>query len=469
KQVMVKKEVERAWQLAETVSRFGFDSSGKRSMNGLRYAMGHVVKGSAVSLVKIAIPDENIVYGFGDDPRLEETDAVMAKAMATGQPQLKKLDATPFLNFGGAVVVAAPLVGSKKGSVGVLVSTEEVISWLSSTVKLLFFYILVNFFVVTFAGVWQVSKVALKPVQRLLAKAENVDDEASFLFHDETGSEFSRLSMALNTMISRINADREKLKASVVELEAANEELTRAQEEVVRAEKLSAMGRLASGVAHEIGNPLGIVTGYLALIKKSDSPKEREDFILRVEEELSRMDGIIRQLLDFNRSGEKVAREPVSVHSIVEEMHELVRVQPLLKEISLESELGAEEDWVFAAGAELRQVFMNMVLNAADAIEAAEVDAGRIFIQTRMKDESQMEVVVEDNGGGIASEVLPNVFDPFFTTKDPGKGTGLGLSVSFLIVQGLGGNLRAENSKARGTRMIMELPVATLGVKKGEA
>ncbi|MCG8472237.1 MAG: hypothetical protein MI742_10300, partial [Desulfobacterales bacterium] len=91
KQVMVKKEVERAWQLAETVSRFGFDSSGKRSMNGLRYAMGHVVKGSAISLVKIDIPDENLVYGFGDDPRLEETHAVMADAMETGEPQLKKL------------------------------------------------------------------------------------------------------------------------------------------------------------------------------------------------------------------------------------------------------------------------------------------------------------------------------------------------------------------------------------------
>ena len=466
KQVMVKKEVERAYHLAQTVGELAFDQEGRRNMAGIRFAMGHVVEGSAVTLVKLSIPGDDLSYGFGNDPRLAEAEKAINETIETNEPVVKHLGSSPFISFGGAVVVAAPLTGAKRGGVGIVVSTDVVEGWLSGIVKILSFYIVINLLVVTFAGVWQVSKVALRPVNRLLAKAEDVESVDGALFHDEVGSEFSRLSMALNAMISRINEDRKKLKKSVQELEVANADLKKAQQEVVRAEKLAAMGRLASGVAHEIGNPLGIVTGYLALMKGADTPEERDDFIHRTEEELSRIDGIIRQLLDFNRNGNSGEKGAVSVHGLVEEVQELVRVQPMLKEIYFTTELEAEEDGVLSTDGELRQVFMNMVLNAADAIEAAEVEKGHIHIRTRKPDDDHLEVVVEDNGGGISQKVLGNVFDPFFTTKDPGEGTGLGLSVSFMIVEGLGGSLRAESREGDGTQMIMEFPVAKTSQSK---
>lgn len=300
---------------------------------------------------------------------------------------------------------------------------------------------------------------------RLLSKAENVGTEEPFLFHEEAGNEFSRLSMALNTMVSRINEDREKLKLSVQELESANTELKKAQEEIVRTEKLAAMGRLASGVAHEIGNPLGIIAGYLTLIKSTEAAEERDDFIHRTEEEVVRIDGIIRQLLDFNRSGAKGDKVVVGVHELVGEIRELVRVQPLLKEIDFTTELQASNDGVMATHGELRQVFVNMILNAADAIEAAQREPGTISVATENivegDGQSFLEVVVEDNGEGIAEGNLLNIFDPFFSTKEPGKGTGLGLSVSFMIVEGLGGSLRAESRNGEGTRMILRFPVHT--------
>lgn len=463
RQVLVKQEVQRAGHLVQAVAHMGFDDSGQRDMNGLRFALGGMMESSAVTLVKVVLLDQDLSYGFGTDPRVGEADAAIRDAVKAGAPIVHRGDANPLFGFGGAVIVAVPLDPPMRGGVAAVVSTEEVASWLESTVKMLAFYILVNLCVVTFAGVAQVSKVAIKPVARLLAKAEAVGTDGNHFFHEEAGSEFSRLSMALNTMISRISEDREKLKISVRELEAANAELTKAQEEVIRAEKLAAMGRLASGVAHEIGNPLGIITGYLALIKTVDSPEKRDDYIHRTEEEVGRIDGIIRQLLDFNRSGAKGEKVVVGVHELVGEIRELVRVQPLLKDIAFTTELLADQDGVVATHGELRQVFVNMVLNAADAIAAAQREHGTIGVFTRNipGDDGQplLEVVVEDNGEGIPEQNLLNIFDPFFSTKEPGQGTGLGLSVSFMIVEGLHGSLRAESVDGQGTRMILRFPI----------
>ncbi|WP_300667342.1 ATP-binding protein [Desulfoluna sp.] len=462
RQVMVKKEVERALHLAQAVTDYGFDEHGKRDIAGLRFALRGMVEGSAVSLVKVSLLDEDLSYGFGTDTRVGAAEEAIGQSVKAGEPVIVKGDADSLFGFDGAVIVAVPFEKPGRGGVAVVVSTDKVSAWLSNTVKLLAIYILINLCVVTWAGVTQVSKVALKPVTRLLSKAESAGTEEPFFFQEEAGSEFSRLSMALNTMISRVNEDREKLKLTVRELKEANIELTRAQQDVVRAEKLAAMGRLASGVAHEIGNPLGIITGYLSLIKTSEQLDERADFIHRTEEEVGRIDGIIRQLLDFNRSGAKGETVVVSVHELVAEIRELVRVQPLFKGIDFTTALNAENDGVVATHGELRQVFLNMVLNAADAIAAADKQDGSLGVVTRnvRGDEGRifLEVVVEDNGDGISETDLPNIFDPFFSTKEPGQGTGLGLSVSFLIVEGLGGTLRAE-SDSNATRMILRFPV----------
>ena len=462
-QMMVKKEVKRALYLAHTVAEMDLFLERTPDLQGMGGILGALVDTSAISLVEISLPDDELRYGFGTPLAGRRVKVALHRAMATGEAIMDKGSVSLLHGLEGATIVALPLNGPARGAVAVVVATEAVRGWLAEPVKLILFYILINLCLLTVAGVHQISKVTLKPVTRLLAKAENLGSQEPFFLGGEVGSEFSRLSLALNTLISRINEDRERLKASVSQLEGANQELKRAQEEVIRAEKLAAMGRLASGVAHEIGNPLGVITGYLSLIGTSEIPEERADFIRRTEEEVGRIDGIIRELLDLNRGTLSGERSVVRVHALVGELRELIRVQPLLKGIDVAMTLAAGEDAIVATHGELRQVFVNLILNAADAIKSVD-RSGIITILTRNIQipgaPSRLEVVVADNGAGMSAETLPFIFDPFFSTKEPGQGTGLGLWVSFRIVEGLGGRLTAESHPGEGTRMIFQFPLA---------
>ncbi len=276
------------------------------------------------------------------------------------------------------------------------------------------------------------------------------------------------LSKALNIMLKRISADKEKLRSTVLSLEKANLDLKKAQREIIRAEKLASVGRLSAGIAHEIGNPIGIVIGYLELLKQEDiSGEERDEYIHRTEEEIERINTIIRQLLEVSRPSNS-GRTAVSVHELIHDTASVLRVQPLMSNIELSLKLSAEEDTVLADPNQLRQVFLNLAINAADAISGEGEDSGgKLEISTLLEKDggsdtknsaAQLKIMFIDDGPGIAEENLGNIFDPFFTTKDPGRGTGLGLSVSFMIVESLGGTMTVTSEAGRGTTMIISLP-----------
>jgi signal transduction histidine kinase len=269
-------------------------------------------------------------------------------------------------------------------------------------------------------------------------------------------------------MLRRISADKEKLRSTVNSLEKANLELKRAQEEIIRAEKLASVGRLSAGIAHEIGNPIGIVMGYLELIKQKDIPDaERNEYIHRTEAEIERINTIIRQLLEISRpsnAGSKV----VSVHELIDDIAEVLNVQPLMSGITLECRLEAQNDKVLADSNQLRQVFLNLMINAADAISSGgKTVNGKLLIQSALAGETSerpqdlkthLKIMFIDNGPGIPKENIANIFDPFYTTKEPGKGTGLGLSVSFMIVEGFGGKMTVSSAIGEGTTMTLFLP-----------
>jgi signal transduction histidine kinase len=144
-------------------------------------------------------------------------------------------------------------------------------------------------------------------------------------------------------------------------------------------------------------------------------------------------------------------------------------VQPLISKIEIALNLAAENDTVFADSNQLRQVFLNLIINAADAISAESGNAGgKLEITTALEAKTdpdsqnpaaRLKIMFIDNGPGIAAEHLDNIFDPFFTTKDPGRGTGLGLSVSFMIVESLGGTMSVTSDIGRGTTMTLSLPL----------
>jgi signal transduction histidine kinase len=275
-------------------------------------------------------------------------------------------------------------------------------------------------------------------------------------------------------MLTRIAEDKKKLRSTVTSLEKANLDLKKAQSEIIRAEKLASIGRLSAGIAHEIGNPIGIVMGYLELLKQENADidvKEKREYIRRTENEITRINTIIRQLLDLSRPSAE-GTDSISVHDVINDLTNVVRFQPLISNIDIQLDLGAENDRVFADSNQLRQVFLNLMLNAADAIDSyPSSDKGRLIIRSSNAQEDSLTdsaveparrwltIEVKDNGLGIDAEHLGNIFDPFFTTKDPGKGTGLGLSVCFMIVESIGGRITAISDQGLGTTMILYLPL----------
>ena len=214
---------------------------------------------------------------------------------------------------------------------------------------------------------------------------------------------------------------------------------------------------------HEVGNPLGIVLGYLELLKRGDlSVKEREDFLERIEAEVNRIHQIIRELLDFSR-GSGPHREETNVHELIMETLHLLTPQPMMAQIEIQPSLDAKDDVVLAVPTQLKQVFLNIIINAADAMAETDLSKGagspRVLKIGTANKSGFIQVTFTDTGAGIPPEAQGRLFDPFFTTKEPGKGTGLGLSVCYTIMEGLGGAIRVESPAGSGARVTVDIPL----------
>ncbi len=375
----------------------------------------------------------------------------------------------PFFPDRRGLIVAVPVRahGRIAGSIAVMIPLAAIYSSIRGYERIILVSLLVNLIVLSVVGLFRFLRSTVRPIENLVSLAESYseDDSLPFLMLDG-GDEFGQLSGALNRMLGRIEDDKEKLRATVRSLEEANRELRNTQQEMVRTEKLASIGRLAAGMAHEIGNPLGIVQGYMGLLKMRNlSVEERFDYAGRAEQELQRVNSLIRQLLDFSRASTG-QRQQVSLHEILSSLESMVRHQPFLAGVELICSFGAVHDTVLANPDQLMQVFLNCLMNSADAIVAAGREEGRITISTRSGSQQgsdaaadQIVVSITDNGEGIREEDLANVLDPFFTTKAPGKGTGLGLSVSHSIVTGHGGSMVIRSIYTKETTIEIRLPL----------
>jgi len=331
--------------------------------------------------------------------------------------------------------------------------------------KIIFMYILLDTLVLVVVGFYLLSRIVVKPINRLLKMtSEYTEGELMPSLEESSANEIGELSRSLNHMLRRLEQNKIEMKNHVLSLEKANRELQQAQDEIIRSEKFASVGRLGAGIAHEIGNPIGIVLGYLELLEKNDvTETERKDFLERIEDEITRISGIIRQLLDYSRPSEGV-REPVAVHEIVIKTLDILGPQPMMEDIQIDIETRATRDTVYADPNLLQQVFLNIIMNAADALAEADSRNGSdskksLGIRSRNTDR-KIEIIFEDNGPGIPQEDLGRIFDPFYTTKEPGKGTGLGLSVSYRIVEDIGGTLWAESTLGKGTILRVGLPLS---------
>nr|WP_321467062.1 ATP-binding protein [uncultured Desulfobulbus sp.] len=325
-------------------------------------------------------------------------------------------------------------------------------------------YLLINLIILSVVGFFRMREIILRPVERLLHLTNSYRDEHGVPFLAlQNANELAQLYTAMQQMLNRIRTDREKLQQHVSSLEQANLQLRNTREEMIRTEKLSSVGRLAAGLAHEIGNPVGIVQGYLGLLGRSDvGDNERNEFCRRAEQELQRVNQLIRRLLDFARpsSGKE---EQVDPHLAIEEALALLCPQPLFDGIEITCALCEQSAHVRCDSGQLLQVLLNCLMNAADAIHTAGCMPGRIRISSVWHEQDNRQfirILIADNGCGMEEHELAAAFDPFFTTKAPGQGTGLGLSVSYSLVQAMGGAISLANQAEGGAVVTIELPLS---------
>ena len=414
---------------------------------------------------------------------------IISNAMQTGKP-FSQLTGVTWDILGKQpryAVLAAPLFGQNRviAGIGIVFDLEKNYLFFRQTQFVLFILMLINTAILTFIGMFSMGKIIVRPIQRLVNRVDafNEDDRQIF-FSDKKDSEFNTLSKSINSMVRRIALDKEKLQQTIRSLEQSNSELKQAQNDIIRAEKMASVGRLAAGIAHEIGNPIGIVMGYMELLQQDDiTDDERSEFLTRTEDEISRIDLIIKQLLNYSRTS-VYQSETVSVNRVIRDTLEIVKFQPVITAIKIRSELTAQNDSVRADADQLRQVCLNLILNAADAIaDSANRDNGQLLITSTLRTDTDVDAELNmpaghhakpsestrqatvlvvnftDNGTGIAPADIDYIFDPFFTTKEPGKGTGLGLSVSFKIIERLGGVISAVSDGTEGTTMTIQLPL----------
>jgi signal transduction histidine kinase len=312
--------------------------------------------------------------------------------------------------------------------------------------------------------------------------AENWSARCSVGRQDELGN----VAEALNEMASKIQEKEKKLFLTIESLKQANAELEARQNEQLQIEKLASIGRLAAGVAHEVGNPLGAIAGYIDILKrvvtKSGGTREDIEICDRIETEANRISKIIRALLQQARPTKEriktVVLKPVLVRS--------VQLAQIPSTIDLEFDFEEEAAAVLAEEDQLVQVFLNLLVNARHAIEEKKdrTDRGRLKIRCRkrklpiykpgvneggdydtsvvrsLKPEVYWVVSVEDNGSGISEADQKKLFEPFFSTKAPGKGTGLGLYVTKSIIESFRGAIVVRSAPNYGASFSVFLPMA---------
>jgi two-component system, NtrC family, sensor kinase len=284
-------------------------------------------------------------------------------------------------------------------------------------------------------------------------------------------SEFRRLAASFNHMADRLIAEQELL---------------------VRSEKLASVGRFAAGVAHEVGNPLAAINAYAHILRDhaSNHPSAAQA-VQEIRREVDRIDRIVRGLLDYSRP-RKATPYAVDVNDVATAVTELLKTQGVFKRIEVSFDFVPPTPRVFGNRHDLEQIFVNLFLNAADAMGGA----GRLVVHTELIKSDVLErglprrtdvevrsvlrgpnprarawldrahrpadivnIVIADSGPGVPQDLAEKVFDPYFTTKDPGRGTGLGLAIVARVVEGLGGTVWVTPAREGGAAFHLLFPL----------
>jgi two-component system NtrC family sensor kinase len=297
------------------------------------------------------------------------------------------------------------------------------------------------------------------------ASAGDLAARAPRLRADEIGAVAEGLNGMLDRMAGfnetlqrEIERSTAELRSANLELLAAAQRLFAARRELAQGQRLALAGQMAASVAHEVGTPLNVISGYVQMLRaKQEEGSPDAERLRTIQDQIARVTAIVQSLLDRTRRPDLVLR-PCAPGAILEGLAELVRPSLVGRGIALGVEITPGLPAVGADRAQLEQALLNLVTNAVDAMP----EGGRLSLAAR-PDGAGVSLVVGDSGAGIPPEDLPRVFEPLYTTKPPGKGTGLGLPILREIVTAHGGTVRLESRAGEGTVAVVSLPPAEKG------
>lgn len=359
----------------------------------------------------------------------------------------------------GSSSMLSVTVPSEQGAVVAVLRIDDQSARAAPLLRLVGLYTALVALALLVVAYFALTRLIVRPLDALARAAERVASGTRRLLVPKTSvRELADLGTSLGIMTERLLEEEDKLRRKIDEVERATERLKEAQDRLVRSERLASVGRLAAGLAHEIGNPISALIGLQDLVLAGGlSPEEERDFMTRMRRETERIHRILRDLLQFARPaaqplGEE-EQEPGDVEVAVRDTAALVAPQRSLKEVSLALDVSPDLPAVKLGHEQLMQVILNLVMNAADAVGAG----GKIRVAAH-RGNGGVRLLVEDDGPGVDPRVVAQLFEPFVTTKEVGKGTGLGLAVCRGLVEAAGGRIALDREYTRGARFVVELP-----------
>ncbi len=302
--------------------------------------------------------------------------------------------------------------------------------------------------------------ILLNPLSRLVEATKKIADSDYSHRIDETNrtDEIGELTSAFNLMMDELESFQKNLQEKV---DRTKEKMKRTQRHLIIAQRLTSMGNLASGIAHEINNPLGGMQNALRSLREKDlSDQKREEYFELIERGLDRIRNIVQKVLDFSPSKENVEVKEMDLIDTLESVLHLEQHRIREEDIRVDSDLPDEPIWINAAPMEIQQAIFNVFKNAIEAVMENDPDEPR-WVELSVEkqtDEEQVVVEIRDSGPGMTDEMEERAFDPFFTSKEDEEGSGLGLSISHQIVQDHGGTIEILSNSERGTTVRISIP-----------
>lgn len=301
----------------------------------------------------------------------------------------------------------------------------------------------------------------INPLQKMVVATKKIaKGDLSHRVNVNAKDEIGYLADSFNQMTANLKIANEKLlewgKTLEKKVEERTKELTQMQAHLIQSEKLASLGKLSASIAHEINNPLGGILIYShLLLEDMETNSPHYENLKKIVKETTRCKEIVKGLLEFARP-----KEPelslIDINNIVDKSLSIMERQAVFQNISIERDYSPDLPKIIADGFQLEQVFINIILNAAEAIDGK----GILTITTSLNDERKhICIQFKDTGHGIREEDLKRLFEPFFTTKEVGKGTGLGLAISYSIIQKHKGTIEVQSQLRKGSIFTVKLPV----------